>query len=94
MKISEQHIEHLVKLARLDISSEEKSKFSEQLASVVEYFEKLKELDLQSVEPLDHVTDLTNVMREDKPKQIWEEGKVLAEAPEIERKMFKVHKTL
>ncbi|NQT49155.1 Asp-tRNA(Asn)/Glu-tRNA(Gln) amidotransferase subunit GatC [Candidatus Kuenenbacteria bacterium] len=90
MAISKERIEHLANLARLDITEKEKEKYAEQISSILDYFEQLKELDTEGVEPMSHVFDLQNIDREDKVKQIWSQDKVLAEAPELEKRQIKV----
>ena len=94
MVVSEEHIEYLANLAHLGLTEKEKSKYAEQISSILDYFKKLEELDTNGVEPLAHVFDLKNVVREDKVKQIFSEEKVLAEVPEIEKKQIKVKSVL
>jgi len=69
-KISKETIDHLSKLALLDLSEEEKEKLSKQLGDIINYFKKLDELDTSNVKPTTHPIDgLKNVFREDEP---WE----------------------
>ena len=58
-------IEHLAKLARLKLTDAEKEKFSNQMGTIIEYIEKLNELNTDNVEPTAHVLGLNNVFRED-----------------------------
>ena len=58
-------IEHLTKLARLKLTDAEKEKFSNQMGTIIEYIEKLGELDTKNVEPTANVLGLSNVFRED-----------------------------
>jgi aspartyl-tRNA(Asn)/glutamyl-tRNA(Gln) amidotransferase subunit C len=88
--INEDHIEHLAMLARLDITQKEKKKYAEQISSVLDYFDQLKEIDTKGVEPLAHVFKLKNVTRADSVKQIFSQDKALAEAPELEKRQVKV----
>lgn len=94
MVISQDHIEHLAKLARLGITEAEKKKYAKQISSILDYFEQLKEIDTKNVAPMAHVFGLKNVTQEDKVKQYFSQEKVLAEAPEIEKKQIKVKKVL
>ena len=94
MSISEEHVEHLAKLAHIGLAEDEKKKYSEQISLILDYFKKLEELDTKGVEPLAHVFDLKNVTRDDKVKQIFSQEKVLAEAPELEKKQVKVKAVL
>jgi aspartyl-tRNA(Asn)/glutamyl-tRNA(Gln) amidotransferase subunit C len=90
MSINKDQIEHLANLARLGINEEEKEKFAEQLSSILDYFEQLKELNTDNVEPMSHVFDLHDITREDKVIDCKVKSKVLAEAPELEKKQVKV----
>lgn len=90
MAISKEQIEHLARLARLNISEEEKGKYCKQISAILDYFKELQELDTENVEPLAQVFELKNVARDDKVKQIFSQDKVLAEAPEIEKRQIKV----
>ena len=58
-------VEHVAQLARLELTEEEKVKFSSQLSSVIEYMNQLNEVDTTGVEPMAHPYPLGNVMRED-----------------------------
>ncbi|MFH0779755.1 MAG: Asp-tRNA(Asn)/Glu-tRNA(Gln) amidotransferase subunit GatC [Parcubacteria group bacterium] len=90
MAIPQEQIEHLARLARLEITAEEKKKYSKQISLILDYFKKLRELKTDNVEPLTHVVDLKNVTREDKAKKIFSADKALAEAPELEKRQIKV----
>lgn len=94
MVISQDHIDHLANLARLGVSDEEAKKYAKQISSILDYFEQLNELDTRKTAPLAQVFDLLNVTREDKVKMHFSQEKVLAEAPEIEKKQIKVKKVL
>ncbi len=65
MKINENDIQKVAKLARLELSSEEREEFSKQLNDIIEYVEKINELDTSGVKPADHIVELSNVFRED-----------------------------
>ncbi len=63
-------IEHVSKLALIDLKEEEKEKFLKQLSDIISYFKKLDALDTKNIEPTTHPIDnLKNVFREDIP---WE----------------------
>ncbi len=69
-KFSKEDIDYILKLALLDLSDEDKEKFSEQLGDIIAYFKKLNDLDTSNVEPTTHAIEgLKNVFREDIP---WE----------------------
>jgi len=58
-------IDYVAKLARIELSDEEKQKFSKQLAQILEYFQKLSKIDVSNVEPSAHAHAVYNVWRED-----------------------------
>lgn len=65
---SKDTIEHLSKLALLDLSDEEKEKLANQLGDILNYFKKINNLDTSNVKPTTHpISDLVNVFREDIP---------------------------
>ncbi|WP_223070487.1 Asp-tRNA(Asn)/Glu-tRNA(Gln) amidotransferase subunit GatC [Paenibacillus caui] len=90
MSIQAKDVEHVAKLARLNLSEEEKEMFTEQLNAILQYVEKLNELDTENVEPTTHVLHLSNVMREDVVQESLPEEKVFRNAPEEEDGQFKV----
>ncbi len=65
MKINENEIKKVAKLARLDLSADEREEFSRQLNDIIEYVEKINELDTSGVKPADHIVELSNVFRAD-----------------------------
>jgi aspartyl-tRNA(Asn)/glutamyl-tRNA(Gln) amidotransferase subunit C len=93
-KIDEAQVRRVALLSRLELSDAEVSQFSTQLSAIVEYIEKLNELDTDSVEPLAHCLPLHNVLREDVPKPSLSNEAALANAPEREDEYFKVPKIL
>lgn len=90
MNISSQDVQHVAKLARLNLSSEEELMFTEQLNAILQYAEKLDGLDTEGIEPTTHVLHLSNVMREDEQRESLPIEKVLLNAPEDEEGQFKV----
>jgi aspartyl-tRNA(Asn)/glutamyl-tRNA(Gln) amidotransferase subunit C len=90
MSISVKDVEHVAKLARLDLSETEKQQLNEQLNAILKYAEKLNELDTEHVNPTSHVLYLSNVMREDEERPSSPLEKVLINAPEEEDGQIKV----
>ncbi|MCD8024079.1 MAG: Asp-tRNA(Asn)/Glu-tRNA(Gln) amidotransferase subunit GatC [Candidatus Gastranaerophilales bacterium] len=85
-------VEHVAKLARLELSDDEKVKFSKQLGDVLKYMEQLNEVDTTGVEPMNHPIDFSNVMREDVVVSEFSREELMANAPEAEQDFFKVPK--
>jgi aspartyl-tRNA(Asn)/glutamyl-tRNA(Gln) amidotransferase subunit C len=94
MQISKDQVEHVAKLARLEISEAEKDAFSRQLSAVLTYVEKLNSLDTTGVEPTATVLEQTNVFREDRPRPSLPVESALANAPEQEAGFFCVPRIL
>lgn len=67
--ITPEQAKHIAKLARLGLKDEDVEKFSRQLSNIMEYVEKLNEVDVKDVQPTSQVTGLENVMREDEEKR-------------------------
>lgn len=61
-------IDHLATLSRLALTPEEKATFSAQLGDIVGYIEKLKEVNVDGVEPTAHATPIFNVLQADEPR--------------------------
>ena len=67
MKISEQDVEYVAKLAMLEVGADEKKALAEQLSRIVEYVEKLNQLDLSGIEPTPQVmTSVKDALRDDR----------------------------
>ena len=94
MAVTLKDVEHVASLARLEFSDEEKKVLMNQLNRILDYMEKLDELDTSNVEPLSHVIPLTNVFREDVVKPSQPISEVLKNAPRKTDKFFKVPKVI
>ena len=90
MKITKEQVEHVAKLARLAITEEEKSTFSEQLSAILTYVDQLNELDTSKVEPTSHVISMQNVFREDRVKNCLPREEALTGAPDVTEEFFRV----
>ncbi len=90
MKITQEIIEHIADLARLNLTDSEKEKLTHEMANIVAYVDKLNELDTSSIEPTSHVKPVYNVFREDKVKESYDREKILANAPSADEGCFKV----
>ena len=94
MKISKQEVEHVAKLARLELSREETDRYTGQLSNILTYIEKLNELDTANVEPTSHVLDIRNVMRDDVPRESLSQVQALANAPDKASGHYRVPKII
>ena len=94
VKIDDKIIEYVGILAKLNLSEEEKKKAGEDMSRMLEYIDKLNELDTEGVEPMSHVFPVHNVFREDVVVNGDEHEKTLANAPAKKDNAFKVPKTV
>lgn len=94
MRISIEEIEHIASLARLSLTEKEKQLFGSQLSSILDYMEKLNELDTRNIEPTSHVLPLSNVMRNDVPGPSIPRENALMNAPDHTEKFFRVPKII
>ena len=92
--ISDETIEYVGILAKLELSGEEKEQAKKDMGSMLDYIDKLNELDTSGVEPMSHVFPVNNVFREDVVTNGDEHEKILANAPEEKDQSFKVPKTI
>jgi aspartyl-tRNA(Asn)/glutamyl-tRNA(Gln) amidotransferase subunit C len=93
-KIDEVQVRKVAKLARLELSEEEIEEFTVQLSAILDYVEKMNELDTADVEPLAHCLPISNVLRADSVKASLGTEKTLANAPQRDGEFFKVPKIL
>ncbi|QQE79967.1 Asp-tRNA(Asn)/Glu-tRNA(Gln) amidotransferase subunit GatC [Alicyclobacillus sp. SO9] len=68
LKITEETVKHVAKLARLELSDEEAHVFTPQLSKILDYAEQLQQLDLADVEATSHPFAQYNVLRKDEPR--------------------------
>ena len=92
MAITVKDVEHVAKLARLELTEEEKEKFTRQLGDVLKYVDHMNEVDTASFEPLSHPIDFVNVMRDDVVHYEQTKEQLMANAPDEENGFFKVPK--
>ena len=91
--ISEETIDYVSILAKLELSPEEKEQAGRDMGRLLEYIDKLAELDTGNMEPLSHVLPLENVFREDVVTNGDESSIILENAPEQRDNMFSVPRT-
>jgi len=83
MAHTEIDIDKVAKLARIDLTDEEKQTYAAQLGQVLEHMEKLNALNLDDVEPTAHAFPLTNVLDEDEPTAAFTPEEALRNAPQV-----------
>ncbi len=93
-EIAELDVAHVAKLARLNQTEEETKLFQAQLGRVLEYAEKLREVDSSGVEAAAHAVPVTNVFREDEPRSWLSAEEALSNAPRQANGLFIVTKVV
>ena len=91
--ISDETIEYVGILAKLELSDEEKEQAKKDMANMLDYIDTLNELDTSGVEPMCHVFPVNNVFREDVVTNGDDREEILANAPEAKEGAFVVPKT-
>ena len=91
--ISDETIEYVGILAKLELSEEEKEQAKKDMANMLDYIDTLNELDTSGVEPMSHVFPVNNVFREDVVTNGDDREEILANAPEAKEGAFVVPKT-
>ncbi|MBQ1393358.1 MAG: Asp-tRNA(Asn)/Glu-tRNA(Gln) amidotransferase subunit GatC [Lachnospiraceae bacterium] len=92
--ISDETIEYVGILAKLELSDEEKEQAKKDMGSMLDYIDQLNELDTSAVEPMSHVFPVNNVFREDIVENGDERDAILKNAPEEKDGSFVVPKTV
>lgn len=92
--ISKKEVEHIAELAHLRLTGEDKLVFTKQLGDILNYIEKLDELDTEDIVPTAYTIPMKNILREDKPEPSIEREKALLNAPEQVNGLFRVPKII
>jgi len=90
--ITKETVQHIAKLARLQLSAQEEQMYTEQLGKILDHVDALKAVDTTGIEPMFHALEISNVMREDDVLPTPGQELVLMGAPEAERGFFRVPK--
>jgi aspartyl-tRNA(Asn)/glutamyl-tRNA(Gln) amidotransferase subunit C len=90
MKLDRAEVEYIAGLARLALDDDEKALYQDQLSAILEYFERLQELDTEAISPTASVLPLRNVMRDDVARPFSSREDILANAPAAEEGCFEV----
>lgn len=91
--ISDETIEYVGILAKLELCAEEKEQAKKDMADMLDYIDQLGELDTKGVEPMSHIFPVHNVFREDVVTNGDDSAATIQNAPEAKDGMFKVPRT-
>jgi aspartyl-tRNA(Asn)/glutamyl-tRNA(Gln) amidotransferase subunit C len=94
MPIDRAAVDHVARLARLDLTEEERERMQVELAAILDHAEKIQALDLDDIQPTAHAIPLKNVMRPDEVRESLSQDDALANAPEAEDGRFRVPKII
>ena len=94
MKITSEEVRHVANLARLDLTPDEQERLTGQLDRILEYMDKLGELDTAGVEPMSHAVDAVNVLRPDRAVNQPQTEALLRNAPAREDDFLSVPKII
>ena len=94
MSLTPEQVQHIARLARVGLSEQDVAHFSGQLSGILDYFERLRQVDTEGVPPTAHTLPVHNVMREDETEPCLPKDEVLANAPLREGDHFRVRAIL
>jgi aspartyl-tRNA(Asn)/glutamyl-tRNA(Gln) amidotransferase subunit C len=94
MKITDDMVDKIAHLSRLHFTEEEKPAIKKELQQMIQFVEKLNELDTTGIEPLLHMSDNVNVLRADEVKGSINREDGLKNAPVHDNEFFKVPKVI
>jgi len=94
MSVDKNEILKIANLAKLKFNDEEIEKFTSQFNEILNYMDKLNEINTENVQPLSHPLDINNVMREDELFNSIETKDALLNAPDKDEQYFKVPKVI
>ncbi len=90
MKVSREEVLHVAELSQLNLEEAEVEQFQEQLSQIIDWQEKMNQLDLKGLDPMIHVQDMKNVSREDQEVPSLTKDETFKNAPAVEGDYFKV----
>ena len=89
-KITRAEVEHVARLARLELTEDEQAQMTARLDAILDYMEKLNGLDTDGVEPTTTVIPMGSALREDEVRPSLDREEALANAPDREGAFFRV----
>jgi aspartyl-tRNA(Asn)/glutamyl-tRNA(Gln) amidotransferase subunit C len=88
--IERDEVLHVARLARLGLTDDEVETMARELSGILEHVDRMNQLDIEGVEPTDHVVELENVLRPDEPRPSWPKPEILEPAPDPAEGAFRV----
>ena len=94
MPLTPDEVKRIARLARVGLSDDEVAHFQVQLSEILDYFQRLREVDTEKLPPTARTLAMHNVMRDDEPRTSFGKEEVLANAPQREDDLFRVRAIL
>lgn len=94
MKLEKEKVEHIAKLARIELSGGDKEKYSQELAKILDFVEQLNQVDTKNIEPTYQISKVVNSFRKDEVNKFGNEEKLVRVAPNNDEKHVKVKSVL
>jgi aspartyl-tRNA(Asn)/glutamyl-tRNA(Gln) amidotransferase subunit C len=94
LSLTPEEVRHIARLARVGLSEDDVSRFQDQLSQILDYFQRLQEVDTENVPPTAHTLAMHSVMRDDEPRPSFDKEDILANAPRREGDLFRVRAVL
>ena len=94
MKITDEIVDHIAHLARLEFEGEAKTAIKEDMENIISFMEVLQQVDTENVEPLIFMSDEINRLREDVAEVTLTQSEVLKNAPKKDSDYFRIPKVL
>lgn len=94
MAVTAQDVGRVAALARLDLSPEEEAKLTDELGRILQYMERLNELDTTGVSPSAHPIPVSGTFRADEPEQFQQIAEMLSQAPDRRDGYYRVPRVI
>jgi len=94
LPLTPDEVKRIARLARVGLSDDEVARFQVQLSEILDYFQRLREVDTEGLPPTAHTLAMQNVMRADETRPSFDKEEVLANAPQREDDLFRVRAIL
>ena len=90
MKITREQVEHVANLARLNLTEEEKEQMITDMGVIIEFANRINQIDIDNISPTAHVIPINNVFREDNVNPSYSRDELLSNAPNKENGCYSV----
>jgi aspartyl-tRNA(Asn)/glutamyl-tRNA(Gln) amidotransferase subunit C len=90
MSLTREQVDHIARLARLNLSDEERERYREQLSAILEHFQRLQELDTENVPPTYRAVESQRHPRPDQVQDSLPRAELFSNAPEVEQNQFRI----